>query len=64
MNAKLIDLGIVVVNWIIERSKNDPITAGKIERGESLTVEDLQRLGDARDDALAELEGELEETDF
>ena len=60
MNPKVLDLTVAILNWALERSRNDPISAGKIERGEPLTLVDLQRLGDARDSALADLEDELD----
>lgn len=60
MNEKLLNLGLVLVNWIIERSKTNPVVAAKIKAGEPLTVDDFKNLGDDRDAAGEALDAALE----
>ena len=60
--AKLIDLALVVVNYMIQKSKTDPKIKAKIDNGEPLTLEDLKVLGVRRDAAGDELARAIQES--
>lgn len=51
MNDKILNLGIAVINFLIERAKTNSKIAAKIQNGEPLTIEDFKSLGDDRDAA-------------
>lgn len=61
MYTQLINLALAIANLIIERSKQDPIAADKVRRGEPLTLEDFLRLGVDRETAGKELDDAIEQ---
>jgi len=60
MEKELIQLGLNVLNLIIERSARNPqrhaVFAEKLARGESIEMADLHLLSTEREDLIAEAE--------
>lgn len=61
MYTQIIHLALAITNLILERTKNDPISAEKVRRGEPLTLEDFLRLGVDREAAGKELDDAIEQ---